>query len=134
MLIPAGDHLKFGEWGEETAAQYLESRGYTILERRYRCPPQRGDLDLIVRVKFEGRDFIVFVEVKTRRSKDVRVGEAAVDWGKKKVMIKLARAFLQRLGRPTAWRYDVISVYPNRVPGGEPEIEHFIEAFHEQRA
>ena len=131
-VSPVPAHLKFGEWGEDVAADFLIKLGYEILERRYRCSPIKGDLDLIARVEFEGRSFIVFVEVKTRRSKNVRVAEAAVHWAKRKTMIRMARAYLRQLRRPTAWRYDVISVYPCREPGGEPMIEHMIEAFHEQ--
>src|SRR5258708_23417197 len=123
MATPA---MKFGEWGEAAAADYLSQRGYEILERRYRCPPIKGDIDLIARDRSCDPVCLVFVEVKTRRSKEVRVAEAAVHWAKRRAVVRLAQAYVQRLRRPTAWRYDVMSVYPG------PVIEHIIEAFTSQ--
>ena len=51
-----------GRWGEETAAAYLRRRHYTIVAANYRC--RLGEIDLIA----ENRDYLVFVEVKLRKS------------------------------------------------------------------
>ena len=51
-----------GRWGEETAAAYLRCRHYTIVAANYRC--RLGEIDLIA----ENRDYLVFVEVKLRKS------------------------------------------------------------------
>ena len=51
-----------GKRGEELAAAFLESEGYTILDRNWRCP--QGEIDLVA---LDGVD-TVFVEVKTRSS------------------------------------------------------------------
>ena len=51
-----------GRWGEETAAAYLRRRHYTIVAANYRC--RLGEIDLIA----ESRDYLVFVEVKLRKS------------------------------------------------------------------
>jgi len=51
-----------GVLAEESAARFLEARGFQILGRRYKTP--HGEIDLIAR---EG-DVIVFVEVKARPS------------------------------------------------------------------
>ena len=51
-----------GRDAEERAAEYLESRGYTILARRLRTPG--GEVDLVAR---KG-DVLAFVEVKARTS------------------------------------------------------------------
>ncbi|QJC21550.1 YraN family protein [Arcanobacterium buesumense] len=53
-----------GIWGEETAARYLQSFGWTILDRNWRC--SRGELDIVAFDPY--RDALVAVEVKTRRS------------------------------------------------------------------
>lgn len=53
---------KLGRAGEDYAARYLESIGWTILRRNWRCG--NGEIDIIAR---EG-DTLVFVEVKTRIS------------------------------------------------------------------
>ena len=52
----------FGKWGEDLAAEYLLQKGYSILERNYRCP--YGEIDIIA---FRN-GMIAFVEVKTRNS------------------------------------------------------------------
>ena len=51
-----------GRWGEETAAAYLRRRHYTIVAANYRC--RLDEIDLIA----ENRDYLVFVEVKLRKS------------------------------------------------------------------
>ena len=47
-----------GQWGEETAARYLENNGYTILARNFHTA--HGEIDIVA--SKEGG--LVFVEVK----------------------------------------------------------------------
>lgn len=54
-----------GKWGEDIAGEYLESQGYTILERNWR-DGRHGELDFICDAP--GHDTGVAVEVKTRRA------------------------------------------------------------------
>ncbi|MEY4397320.1 MAG: hypothetical protein RLZZ40_1076 [Actinomycetota bacterium] len=51
-----------GRWGETVAAEFLESEGYLIIDRGWRCP--RGEIDIIA----TRGSSTAFVEVKTRRS------------------------------------------------------------------
>ena len=51
-----------GVWAEKYAAGYLVSKGYKILEERYKT--QYGEIDLII----QKGNVIAFVEVKSRRS------------------------------------------------------------------
>jgi len=51
-----------GDAAEALAAQFLRSRGLTIIERNYRC--RGGEIDLIAR---DGSS-LVFVEVRLRRT------------------------------------------------------------------
>ena len=55
------ERKSLGRQGEDVACRYLQNRGYTILERNFRC--RLGELDLIART---GRE-LCFIEVKTRR-------------------------------------------------------------------
>ena len=47
---------RFGNWGEDAAVRYLETRGYEILDRNYRS--SWGEIDIIARQ----RDVLAFVE------------------------------------------------------------------------
>ncbi len=53
-----------GQLGEQFVAQWLTTRGWIILQQRWRC--RWGEIDLIAKPKKE--NFISFVEVKTRSS------------------------------------------------------------------
>ena len=50
-----------GRAGEERAVAYLIERGYRILDRNWRC--RDGEIDIVA----EHREWLVIVEVKTRR-------------------------------------------------------------------
>lgn len=50
-----------GRAGEERAVAHLVERGYRILDRNWRC--RDGEIDIVA----EHRDWLVIVEVKTRR-------------------------------------------------------------------
>ncbi|WP_188680578.1 YraN family protein [Subtercola lobariae] len=56
--MKAKDEL--GRRGEQLAADYLVGRGYTILERNWRC--SQGEIDVVAQTA----GVTVFVEVKTR--------------------------------------------------------------------
>lgn len=118
---PAGSR-ELGAWGEEVAAEFLRKKGLKILARNYTAKGVKGDLDVIA---WEGQT-LVFVEVKTRQEDAVRTAESAVDWHKRRTLIRLARAYRRKLRLGSArWRYDVVSVYPG------PRVEHFPAAFSE---
>ena len=59
-------HNELGKWGEDLAAEYLEKKGYTIVERDWKSG--RRDIDIIAL----DDDVVVFVEVKTRRNSLLR--------------------------------------------------------------
>ena len=54
-------NIKKGKWGEDKAEAFLKKKGYSIIERNYRC--RWGEIDIIA----ERDGTIHFVEVKTRR-------------------------------------------------------------------
>ena len=56
------DNRVVGQIGENTAADVLRAKGYTILKRNYRC--KHGEIDIIA----EKYGDMSFVEVKTRQS------------------------------------------------------------------
>jgi putative endonuclease len=102
---PRDPRHRFGAYGEDKAAEYLRRRGFEILARNVRTA--YGEIDIVAK---DGAT-VVFVEVKSRRSRQGRVALEAVDARKRKRLSRLALAFLARAGwldRPA--RFDVIAV------------------------
>ena len=98
--------LNIAKTGESLAAAHLKARGYDILERNYRAV--RGEIDLIA----QDGDFIVFVEVKTRRSLKFGLPQAAVTTQKQRQISKVASAYLQAKNLFDApCRFDVIAIH-----------------------
>jgi putative endonuclease len=111
-----------GAEGEARAAHLLESKGYTILARNTRA--DGVEIDLVAR----RADTLVFVEVKTRRSRAHGAPEEAVDWRKRRRLVRGAAAWLRASG-PTARRvrFDVIVCEPGAA--GEWRLRHLEGAF-----
>ena len=98
--------LNVAKIGESLALKHLKARGYRILAQNYRA--RRGEIDLIAR---DG-EFVVFVEVKTRRSLKFGVPQAAVTLQKQRQISKVALAYLQsRNLLDTLCRFDVIAIH-----------------------
>jgi putative endonuclease len=104
-------HLATGLRGEHEALFHLRRMGYTVVARRWKNAKLRGDVDLI---GWEG-EWLCFVEVKTRRERDLAPAEVAVDFDKQEMLRKMARAYLrafpEKLRRDIRVRFDVVSVY-----------------------
>jgi putative endonuclease len=93
-----------GREGEERAAAYLAARRYRVVARNARAGGVEIDL-----VAERGR-LVVFVEVKTRRSRTAGAPEEAVDFRKRARLARGAAAWLAAHGRPGQRpRLDVIA-------------------------
>lgn len=111
-----------GRWGEASAAHYLASQGYEILERNLRTP--YGEIDLIARTQ----DTIVFVEVKARTSASLGPPEVSVGPRKQAHMLACAQSYIQEHpGQAANWRIDVITIQ-RQAKGQPPVITHFENA------
>ncbi|MFH2204096.1 MAG: YraN family protein [Elusimicrobiota bacterium] len=96
-----------GKWGEDRAARWLEERGWTVLERRWRC--RLGELDIVA---VDG-DELVFVEVKTRSSLRCGAPEEAVGRAKRARIVRAACAYMRFKGiGDRALRFDVVALSP----------------------
>ncbi len=112
---------KLGKWGELKASEYLQQNNYKILARNYRN--RYGEIDLITRKK----DFIVFVEVKTRRNSNFGQPQVAVNYYKQQKIKKLARYFLLTGNyHQYQLRFDVIAI---NIDNKKAFLKHFINAF-----
>ena len=96
---------KVGLRGEEIAVSYLKDKGYNILARNWRC--ERGELDIVAK---DG-DILVFVEVKTRRTRWHGSPAEAVDNRKRERLRLLALNYIHQTGTSAAaYRFDVVTV------------------------
>ena len=112
---------RLGKEGEKVAESYLRKKGYRVVKRNYRCA--LGEVDLIVL----DRRIIVFVEVKTRTDHRFGAPLEAVEFRKQHKMIQAAQFFLSNKGlSEREARFDVVGI---SWPGGEPVIEHIVNAF-----
>lgn len=97
-------HNELGKWGEQKAADYLEGKGYHIVERDWRL--NRRDLDIIA---VDGAT-MVFVEVKTRRNNVFMEPEQSVDYRKRRSLVIIANAFVKLNHVSMPLRFDIVTV------------------------
>ena len=116
------EHNDLGKWGEEVAAEFLASNGYTILERDWK--DGHRDIDIIARTADET---IVFVEVKTRTFDAIAKPEDAITKQKIKSIGKAANAYVKAYQLWNELRFDVITIIGNRKENAQ--INHIADAF-----
>lgn len=119
---PIDTKQAFGNEGERMAQRFLESLGFRILDKQFRC--RFGEVDLIA---LDG-DTIVFVEVKTRQSDRKGQPAEAVTPHKQQQIVKVALHYLKRHG----WldrrsRCDVVAIRLD--DPASPHITHYRHAF-----
>ncbi len=96
---------KVGADYERLATEALRRNGYEILERNYRC--RRGEIDLIAT---EG-PYLVFCEVKYRKSRLCGAPFEAVDARKQRKICGCAAYYLMKYGlKDVPCRFDVVSI------------------------
>ena len=94
-----------GRLGENLAGNFLKERGYHILETNYRCP--HGEIDIIARHE----DCLVFIEVRTKKSRSFGSPEESITRAKKERLIASAWHYQQSLeNMPLMWRIDFVAV------------------------
>lgn len=113
-----------GAWGEALAAAYLQKKRYKLLASGYRS--RFGEIDLIV----YDRKYLVFVEVKLRKSDSFAKAMEYVDQGKQNRIRTTASVFLSQNPTQLQPRFDVIEIYaPEGMETRHPVINHLEDAF-----
>lgn len=114
---------QLGRFGERLAAAHLESRGYRIRERNFRC--RQGEIDIIA----DNGRCLAFVEVRTRRGQATGSAAESLTLRKGARIQAAAEAYCQ--GQPEApeqRRIDVIAIDLSR-EGRLLRLEHIENAF-----
>lgn len=113
-----------GAWGEALAAEYLRSKRYRIVASGYRC--RYGEIDLVA----ENQKFLVFLEVKLRKSDHFAQAMEYVDERKQQRLRTTAQMYLGQHPTGKLCRFDVIEVYaPEGIHTAHPQIHHMEDAF-----
>ncbi len=122
LHMEKGDRRRlFGQQGEQRAEQFLRSLGYAIVERNYRW--LRGEIDLVA----QDQETVVFVEVRTHRSRRFGDPLASVNKRKQRQIAMTALHYVSRFQlHDQAIRFDVIGIIGE---GDTAHLTHIKEAF-----
>ena len=113
-----------GPWGEALAAEYLRKKRFRIAAMNYRT--RLGELDLVA----EDGQFVVFCEVKLRKSADFAAAREFVDSRKQQRLRAAALLYLSEHETALQPRFDVIEIYaPDGTQTKRPQITHLEDAF-----
>ena len=107
-----------GRRGENYAVKYLDSLGWTVVDRNWRC--KLGELDIIC---VDDAATLVFVEVKTRAGLGFGSPLESITRNKLLTLRSLAGEWLQEHDvQARRIRIDAIGIL--KLPGLAPELEH----------
>lgn len=113
-----------GAWGESLAADYLRKKRYKLVATNYRC--RFGEIDVVVC----NRKYLIFVEVKLRKSARFAQASEFVDIHKQNRLRTTAEMYLSQNPTTLQPRFDVIEIYaPEGTSTVCPEIHHLEDAF-----
>lgn len=113
-----------GAWGEALAAEYLRKKRYKIVASGYHS--RFGEIDLIA----QNRKYIVFVEVKLRKSGSFAEAMEYVNWRKQDKIRVTASMYLSQNPTDLQPRFDVVEIYaPEGTATQNPRIRHMEDAF-----
>ena len=116
-----------GRFGESVAADFLKKHKFKIIEQNFHS--SHNEIDIIA----ENKEYIVFVEVKTRtlvlNSKfECESAASAVTYSKQRRLLSAAQDYLNNNPTKKHPRLDVIEVYLTK-DGYVHEINHMEDAF-----
>ncbi len=111
------EHNDVGREGEALAANFLQQKGYEIVDRNWRYGPK--EIDIVAR---DG-DTMVFVEVKTRSTLAFELPQEAVTKKKMKNLVEAADAYLIQRNIDLESRFDIVAV----LNGNPPKVIEHLE-------
>ncbi len=97
-------NLRIGHIGESVAGEYLQRKGYRIIERNYRT--RYAEIDLVARKK----SVLTFVEVKTRVGERFGSPEESIRSDKLCRLVKNAQAYMARINYNNGHRIDAVCI------------------------
>lgn len=116
-------HITKGQIGEDYTAKFLKKNKYKVIERNLRN--KYSEIDIIA----EDKEYIIFVEVKTRTGEGITRPADAVNTRKQQMILKAAKHYLA-YNNPSSKqpRFDVSEVF--LTDNGKPyKINYIKNAF-----
>lgn len=110
-----------GRWGEGLVAEYLRSKGWTILNMNFRC--RFGEIDIIA----QKGGILAFTEVKLRKNDRFAPGRAFVTAEKQRKLRSAAEFYLMEHPTRIQPRFDVAEVYAPEGAGTVKPVINYIE-------
>ena len=114
-------HNDLGKEGETIAKDFLEKKGYEILDENW--VHSKAEVDLIAYLHRQ----IIFVEVKTRTSVAFGMPEDFVSEAKQKQMELAANEYIELMNHQGEIRFDIISILFDKQK--KYTIKHIEDAF-----
>ncbi len=115
------EHNDLGQKGEELARKFLSKKGFKIVDTNWTFG--KDEIDIVAYDK----EYLVIVEVKTRRSNYFGEPYFAVTKKKQEFLIRAAQAYITRKDIDNEARFDIVSIVVT--PDGN-HIEHIEDAFY----
>ena len=112
---------ELGQKGEDHAVAYLKNKGFKILFRNWKWG--KHEIDIIA----ENKDFIIYVEVKTRTDNFQMHPVTAITKEKQKSIIWAADGYIKKFNIDKESRFDVITIIKKNE---DFEIDHIEDAFY----
>ena len=106
---------------EKIAADYIRKQGIHIREMNYRI--SQGEVDIVG----EDKEFIMFIEVKYRKTASYGYPWEAVSDNKRRQICKVARQFCYSKKIKKQIRYDVVSICGEEIEWFQNAFEHMGE-------
>ncbi|MEI3280099.1 MAG: YraN family protein [Eubacterium ramulus] len=113
---------ELGTTQEQRVADWMQQRGFYIVEKNFRC--KFGEIDLIA--KKDG--YLIFVEVKYRSNEQYGAPREAVDWRKRQRISNAAVFYLKRYGYSMEHpcRFDVAEVSQDSIYLMENAFDYWV--------
>ncbi|MFD1293030.1 YraN family protein [Lutibacter holmesii] len=113
-------HNDLGEQGEQLAVEFLQKKGYQILDRNWRY--KKAEVDIIA----QKGAVLVIVEVKTRSSNYFGNPQDFINQKKVQLLVEAANEYVISKDLNVEVRFDIVSILKNKQAFN---IEHLKDAF-----
>tara|TARA_B100000949_G_C14107673_1_gene376945 strand:+ start:376 stop:735 length:360 start_codon:yes stop_codon:yes gene_type:complete len=113
-------HNDLGKKGEQLAVDFLQQKGFAILERNYRF--QKAEVDIII----QKEDLICAVEVKTRSTPEFGNPQDFVKPKQIQQLVKAMDYYINENDLDVELRFDIVAIIKNKLG---TRIEHLEDAF-----